>query len=304
MNMMLETNQLTKHYGRVKAVQGLDLRIPEGSVFGILGPNGSGKSTTLGMVLGVVGATSGEYSWFGKGADHSLRREIGAILERPIFYPSFTAVQNLAVTARIKGVGRERIDACLKLVGLYERRDSKFKTYSLGMKQRLAIAAAMLPDPKVLILDEPTNGLDPEGIAEIRELIRAIAARGKTIVLASHLLDEVQKVCTAFCVLRSGRLIYQGEVGAGGDLSGGTASETLVDVESSAPELKDALTTIPFVNGVTPGDEGLITVALGDGKQSKDLNKALFEKGIVASSLIPRRQSLEEKFLEILRNDQ
>ncbi|MDG1261175.1 MAG: ATP-binding cassette domain-containing protein, partial [Flavobacteriales bacterium] len=161
-SIVLKTSNLTKHYGKIKAVTDMNLSIPEGSVFGILGPNGSGKSTTLGMALGVTTPTSGDFSWFGGEANHQVRKQIGAILERPIFYPAFTAAQNLRITAQIKEVSYDRIEEVLSLVGLNARKDSKFKTYSLGMKQRLAIGAAMIADPKVLILDEPTNGLDPQ----------------------------------------------------------------------------------------------------------------------------------------------
>ncbi len=295
---MLETHNLSKNFGSIRAVQQMNLQIPEGSVFGILGPNGSGKSTTLGMVLGVVTPSEGSFSWFGKGDDHHVRREIGAILERPIFYPAFTAVQNLKVTAKIKGVGQERIDECLKLVGLFDRRHSKFKTYSLGMKQRLAIAAAMLPDPKVLILDEPTNGLDPTGIAEIRELIKDIARGGKTIVLASHLLDEVQKVCTEFCVLRSGKLIYQGPVSETGE----SLQRTTVDLAAGDQALDEVLKRIDLVESFTKMPDGHYRAEVAGECTAADLNKVLFDQGIVLSYLHTHRQSLEEKFLEILKN--
>ncbi|WP_306639645.1 ABC transporter ATP-binding protein [Sanyastnella coralliicola] len=296
--MVLETKQLTKHYGKIKAANEISLQIPEGSVFGILGPNGSGKSTTLGMVLGATQPTSGEFTWFGQGNDHKIRRQIGAILERPIFYPSFTATQNLKITARIKEVDNNRINEVLKLVGLYERRDSNFKTYSLGMKQRLAIASAMLCDPKVLILDEPTNGLDPQGIAEIRQLILEIAESGKTIVLASHLLDEVQKVCSDFCVLRSGRLIYQGKV----EDTGETASVE-VEVKSPQKELELALNELAMVKELHKEFDGGFKVVLNDDANAHALNAALFDKGITVDHLVTHRQTLEEKFLEILKNE-
>ncbi|MGB0432632.1 MAG: ABC transporter ATP-binding protein, partial [Bacteroidia bacterium] len=217
MNNVVETFELTKKYGKVTAVDKLSFKIGQGQVFGILGPNGSGKTTTLGMLSGVTNATAGSYKWFGQTENNKVRQKQGIILERPNFYPYMSAYKNLKVVAAIKSLPHERIDIVLKQVGLYNRKNDKFKTYSLGMKQRLSIASALLSDPEVLILDEPTNGLDPQGIAEIRVLITDIAKSGKTIVLASHLLDEVQKVCTDFMVLSNGKLMYQGPVA---DVSG------------------------------------------------------------------------------------
>lgn len=298
MSAILQTDKLSKHYGRLKAANEISLTIPQGSVFGILGPNGSGKSTTLGMVLGVTKPTSGTFNWFGNGADHIVRRRIGAILERPIFYPSFTAAQNLRIAAKIKDVPSDRIEGALKLVGLDERKNSKFKTYSLGMKQRLSIASAMLCDPKVLILDEPTNGLDPQGIAEIRELILNIAESGKTIVLASHLLDEVQKVCTDFCVLRKGNLIYQGKVS-----DTGKAAQPEVVVGSQNPQLKSALTDIAFVGDVDQESHNVFRVKLNDNMDAAKLNQTLNEQGVILDHLVTHKQNLEDKFLEILKND-
>ncbi|MEQ9307280.1 MAG: ATP-binding cassette domain-containing protein, partial [Marinoscillum sp.] len=212
MSNSLEIKGLSKNFGKIKAVQNLNLTIKSGQVYGILGPNGSGKTTTLGMILDVVAPTGGSYSWFDGMSPIAARKKIGAILETPCFYPYLTAVQNLRVTAHIKETSFDRIEEVITQVGLFDRKDHKFKTYSLGMKQRLSIAAALLADPPVLILDEPTNGLDPQGIAEIRQLIKEIAANGKTILLASHLLDEVQKVCTHFCVLRQGVKLHEGPV--------------------------------------------------------------------------------------------
>jgi len=212
LDTVLSTTGLTKHYGKIKAVDDLNLDIKRGSVFGILGPNGSGKTTTLGMVLDVINITSGSYTWFGEKPTKEHRKNIGAILETPIFYPYLSGFKNLELVCDIKGVNYSRIPEVIDQVKLTGRDIHKFKTYSLGMKQRLSIASALLCDPEVMILDEPTNGLDPQGIAAIRELIIEIAKEGKTIVLASHLLDEVQKVCTDFCVLKNGKLIYTGKV--------------------------------------------------------------------------------------------
>ena len=209
---VLKITNLTKHYGRIKAVQDLSLTIEKGWVFGILGPNGGGKTTTLGMVMDVINMTSGSYEWFGKAPSKESRKKIGTILETPVFYPYLSGQKNLEIIAEIKEAPRANIPNVLKQVGLFNRKDDNFRTYSLGMKQRLSIAASLVNDPIVLILDEPTNGLDPQGIADIRQLIRDIAKSGKTIVLASHLLDEVQKVCSHFGVLRQGKLLYTGNV--------------------------------------------------------------------------------------------
>ena len=212
MASILSLRNISKFYGRIKALQGVSFDVPEGSVFGILGPNGSGKTTLLGVVMDVLLASGGDYSWFGNPPDEKQRREIGTLLETPNFYHYLSARHNLEITAAIKKKPVEDINRVLKLVRLFERRDSKFQTYSLGMKQRLAIAACLLGDPSVLVFDEPTNGLDPSGIAEIRELIIDLAASGKTIILASHLLAEVEKVCTHVAILQQGVLIRSGEV--------------------------------------------------------------------------------------------
>src|SRR5690606_14035352 len=204
---------LTKKFGYLTAVKDLSFTINKGNVYGILGPNGSGKSTTLGIVLNVVNKTSGEFSWFdGHTTTHDALKKVGAIIERPNFYPYMSAYQNLKLLCKIKEVDFAKIDEKLELVGLLERKDSKFSTYSLGMKQRLAIASALLNEPEILILDEPTNGLDPQGMHQMRSLIKLIAGQGTTILLASHLLDEVEKVCRHVVVLRKGEKLYSGRV--------------------------------------------------------------------------------------------
>ena len=213
METILSLKNLDKKFGRVHAVNNLSFDIQKGNVYGILGPNGSGKSTTLGIILNVVNKTSGEFSWFnGKLSTHQALKKVGAIIERPNFYPYMTAVQNLSLICKIKDVSTEKIDEKLKIVNLYERRNSKFSTFSLGMKQRMAIASALLNDPEILILDEPTNGLDPQGIHEIRQIIQEITKNGTTILLASHLLDEVEKVCSHVVVIREGIKLYSGRV--------------------------------------------------------------------------------------------
>jgi len=297
MNTVLQTNQLTKHFGRIKAVQELDLHIEKGQVFGILGPNGSGKTTTLGMLLGVVKRTSGTFSWFEQGDGHALRKRIGAILEHPIFYPFLNGIENLRISAHIKDVSNPDFDGLLKTVGLYDRRKDAFKTYSLGMKQRLAIATSLVSDPDILIFDEPTNGLDPQGIADIRKMIVNIANTGKTIILASHLLDEVQKVCTDFAVLKSGVKVFQG--GVDEVLNQKQRIEVYADDEEA---LKRALSEVNQITSVK-FEYGVLVAELSEELSARDLNTFLFERGIVASHLANVRSSLEEQFLSILDTD-
>jgi ABC-2 type transport system ATP-binding protein len=293
METVLSIQQLTKNFGKLCAVNHLDLKVMKGQVFGLLGPNGSGKTTTLGMLMGVVNPTSGSYSWFGEPATHHTRKKIGAVLEHPIFYPYLSGQKNLELNAMIKGADPMNIPKVLETVELAARKDDKYRTYSLGMKQRLAIASALVSDPIILILDEPTNGLDPMGIAEIREIIKKIAADGKTIILASHLLDEVQKVCTHFAVLRRGSLMHLGPVD---DVGKG---EEVVEVQAFHDDLGVLLHE--FIGSASIKKEsGIFQVMMKDGFHSKDLNRFLFDKGIVASHLATRKKSLEKQFLEIL----
>ncbi|HSF89075.1 MAG TPA: ABC transporter ATP-binding protein [Saprospiraceae bacterium] len=295
-DFILQTEQLTKRFSkRILAVDGLDLQIPKGQVFGLLGPNGSGKTTTLGMILGVVASTKGSYNWFGEGDDYKLRKRIGAILEQPNFYPFLSARQNLVVHSRIKDIRKPDTDGLLKMVGLYERSNDPFKTYSLGMKQRLAIASAMLADPEVLIFDEPTNGLDPQGIAEIRQLILDIRNMNKTIVLASHLLDEVQKVCSHFAVLRKGKKIYTGSVKE--------ALESTNTVSVSADDtvmLVQAISSCPGVVSVER-DGDILKLQIGNAWTVAAINTYLVERKVAVNYIQQKRSSLEEKFLEILK---
>jgi ABC-type multidrug transport system ATPase subunit len=289
---ILATKGLTKHYGRIKAVDGLDLEIKKGSVFGLLGPNGSGKTTTLGMVLDVINKTSGDYTWFGETPTKEHRKNIGAILETPIFYPYLPGDKNLELVCDIKKVAYSRIPEVIEQVGLKGREGDKFRTYSLGMKQRLSIASALLCNPEVMILDEPTNGLDPQGIAAIRELIIDIAQSGKTIVLASHLLDEVQKVCTDFAVLKQGKLIYTGKVA---DV---TKGEIAIEVMADEP-IEELLNSADFILTVKQ-DRGKYVLTLKEGSNAAKVNKLLFDEGIIATHLFTVHQSLEKQFLAIL----
>lgn len=293
METVLSIRNLTKDFGKLRAVNNLNLEVKRGQVFGMLGPNGSGKTTTLGMLMGVTNPSAGEFFWFGEAPTHQLRKKIGAVLEHPIFYPYLSGQKNLELNAMIKQCPPDNIPNVLELVELSDRKDDKYKTYSLGMKQRLAIASALLNDPTVLILDEPTNGLDPMGIAEIREIIKKIAANGKTIILASHLLDEVQKVCSHFAVLKKGTMVYSGpvdEVGKG---------EEIVEVNADVENFQDILKSFSGILSLTK-ENGVFQVSMKEGFHGKDLNKFLIEKGITATHLITKKKSLEKQFLEIL----
>jgi len=294
---VLKLEGLTKKYKGVLAVDNLSINISKGKIYGLLGPNGSGKSTTLGMVLNVVNKTSGNYKWFdGSESTHEALKRVGAIIERPNFYPSMTAEQNLALVCKIKGIDKSIIDDKLKLVNLLERKKSKFKTFSLGMKQRLAIASALLNDPDVLILDEPTNGLDPQGIHEIRGIIKTIASKGTTIVLASHLLDEVEKVCTDVLVIQNGVKLYEGKV----DAISSTLGYFEVAFEGDLGLLVEAVKDLPSI-GEIKEDEGMFLIYLKEVMAPSDLNKHLFNKGIVLSHLAMKKPSLEQQFLDLTR---
>jgi len=291
---VLTVSGLQKKYGKIHAVNDLSLSIERGSVYGILGPNGSGKTTTLAIILGVVNSNGGGFSWFGKPNSKNDRKRIGAILEQPLFYPYLTAEKNLQIVASIKKVDYSDIERVLKIVELYERKDSKFRTFSYGMKQRLAIASALLGNPEILIFDEPTNGLDPKGIAEIRELIIRIAKEGITIILASHLLDEVQKTCSHVTVLQSGKKLYEGKVSEVLNLS------DTIEVSSQSIELlENILQKFDKIKSVVK-ENNLLLVTLKEGLNTTDLNKFLVDKGIVVSHLSMRKKSLEQQFLELL----
>lgn len=291
---ILKTNKLTRTYGNVKALRSLSLEVQQGSIFGLLGPNGSGKTTTLGILLGINKADKGDFSWFGNGQKDENRMRIGAILETPNFYPYLSAKQNLKTVGLIKKVDNlnDRIQKVIKRVGLEGRDKDKFKTYSLGMKQRLAIGAALLSDPEVLVLDEPTNGLDPQGIADIRDLIANIAQDGKTIIIASHILDEIEKVCTHVAILRKGKLLSTGTLG---EIMG---NQTFMIVKSNdIPQLKLHLETISWAN-ILSEEQNELKIDLIENKTSEDLNRALFEKGSILTEMRSAKKNLETIFLE------
>jgi len=299
--LLLETiltiENLTKKFGKLTAVDNLSFSIEKGNVYGILGPNGSGKSTTLGIVLNVVNKTSGNFSWFGGDVStHNALKKVGAIIERPNFYPYMTAKQNLELVCKIKGVATTQVQKTLDTVGLLDRQDDTFKGFSLGMKQRLAIASALLNTPEILILDEPTNGLDPQGIHQIRGIIQKIAKQGTTILLASHLLDEVEKVCTHVVVLSKGKSLYVGRV------EQMNASFGFVTLQcSDMPGLKKVLEESTSFENIKQ-DAAYLVANLTQEMDAAKLNAFLFEKGITLSHLVQRKESLEEKFLALTQN--
>ncbi len=298
METILSLKNLDKKFGKIHAVNNLSFDIQKGNVYGILGPNGSGKSTTLGIILNVVNRTSGDFSWFGgKTTTHDALKKVGAIIERPNFYPYMSAIENLKLVCKIKGISYDKINDKLKEVNLFERKDSKFKTFSLGMKQRLAIASALLNDPEILILDEPTNGLDPQGIHEIRNIIQTIAANGTTILLASHLLDEVEKVCTHVVIIRNGIKLYDGRVDEISSTYGVIELKTI----NSNNELFTALKNYDGIESVKE-ENNLIYLKLSKDISAAEMNKYLMGKNIILSHLVKRKPTLEQQFLNLTNN--
>lgn len=291
---ILSIKNLNKRYGKLQAVKDVSLEIQKGNVYGILGPNGSGKSTTLGIVLNVVNKTSGEYSWFGGNMEtHDALKKVGAIIERPNFYPYMTATENLELVCKIKGINYSKVQEKLEIVGLVDRKDSKFRTFSLGMKQRLAIASALLNDPEILILDEPTNGLDPQGIHQIRDIIKLIASQGTTILLASHLLDEVEKVCSHVLVLRKGEILYSGLVG------GMSKNANFLELQAdNNADLISVLQNLPNLESVELVDDKVIVYSKVE-INAAFVNRFLADKNIYLNHLAVRKNSLEEQFLEL-----
>ena len=297
---ILTIENLSKNYGAVRALNNISFAVPEKTVFGILGPNGSGKTTLLGIAMDILKATSGSYTWTGEQSADAMRKKIGTLLETPNFYHYLSAEDNLKIAARIKGRGYEDIPKVLQMVNLYERKDSKFNTYSLGMKQRLAIASTLLGDPDILVFDEPTNGLDPAGIAEIRELIKELNRKGKTIIMASHILDEVEKVCTHVAIIQKGVLKTVGSVSEVMDMgTGAVATKLLIELSAADNvQLKNILQQMNGIDSVTI-EENELQVICGEAVTPEKINKFCFEKGVVLNKLNLKRKSLETRFLEI-----
>ncbi len=295
MEKILEVKNLSKKFKHI-AVNNISFDVEKGNVYGLLGPNGSGKSTTFGMLLSTINPTSGSWKWFGKeGTDTDTLKKIGAIIEQPNFYPYLSAEKNLEIVATIKGVPYRRIDEVLEVVNLLTRKKDAFKTYSLGMKQRLSIASALLADPQVLILDEPTNGLDPEGIIQIRDIINSIAKSGTTIIVASHLLDEIEKICSHVIVLKQGTAIYSGSVDAMSNTKG------FFELKSENNELLiSVLNQLHIFSSVKEKDQ-LIIAQISDDISASELNRKLFEKGVSLSHLQKKKESLETQFLELVK---
>ncbi len=295
MEKILEVKNLTKKFKQI-AVNNISFDVEKGNVYGLLGPNGSGKSTTFGMLLSTINPTSGNWKWFGKeGTDTDTLKKIGAIIEQPNFYPYLSAEKNLEIVATIKSVPYQRIEQVLETVKLLERKKDVFSTYSLGMKQRLAIASSLLANPEVLILDEPTNGLDPEGIIQIRDIINAIAKSGTTIIVASHLLDEIEKICSHVIVLKHGTAIYSGSVDAMSNTKG------FFELKSDdANALISALISLNIFSSVKEKDP-LVIAQISEDISASELNKKLFEKGIFLSHLQKKKESLETQFLELVK---
>jgi ABC-2 type transport system ATP-binding protein len=295
---ILSIQSVTKSYGPVRALHQVSFDVPPGSVFGVLGPNGSGKTTLLGIVMDVLKAGSGSYSWFGEPSSEKHRQQIGTLLETPNFYHYLSGEKNLQVAAAIKGRGREDIPRVLQMVKLSDRKSSKFNTYSLGMKQRLAIASALLGNPSVLVFDEPTNGLDPVGIAQIRELIRDLSKEGKTILLASHLLDEVEKVCTHVAILQKGQLLMAG------DVNEVLTNEDFVELGTDGASLEQLRSALSGLSGVRhlKEQEGHLQLFFENGSLPlSEINRHCFQQGVVLNHLQLRKKSLESKFMELTK---
>lgn len=293
METILSINSISKSYGPIQALKNVSFNVPQGSVFGILGPNGSGKTTMLGIILDVLKADAGTYQWLGGMPNAEARRSIGSLLETPNFYHYMTAWDNLEIAAAIKQRGKDDRQAVLEKTGLWQRKSSKFKTFSLGMKQRLAIASTLLGNPDVLVFDEPTNGLDPAGIAEIRELIMQLNREGKTIIMASHLLDEVEKVCTHVAILKRGDLLLSGKV-----------DEVLISedqVEVSATDIPGLLSIISAMPGIHNVKQinGALQLNCDSHITPAQVNEYCMQNGIALSHLALRKKSLETKFMEL-----
>lgn len=295
MEKVLQINNLSKNYGIIQAVKDVSFTVNKGEVYGILGPNGSGKTTTLAVVLGILNANGGGYQWFDEPFSKIARRRIGSLIETPNFYPYLTLWENLKIVAKIKDAPDSDINYALGVADLLKRKHTKFGHLSLGMKQRMSMAAVLIGNPEVLVLDEPTNGLDPEGFAEVRHIIQSQANEGKTIILASHVLDEVEKVCSHVAILKSGELIANGRVG---ELL--SSDETVYIQSENMEELADILKESAFIKNVY-ADELDLAVVLKQEAKVTDLNQFCFDKGFTLSKILVKKQSLEDQFLQLIK---
>ena len=300
---VVETAGLTKRFGERIAVDNVDLRVPSGSAFGYLGPNGAGKTTLIRMLLGLTGATAGTMRLLGRPVPAERAAAlagVGAIVEEPRFHRYLSGRENLAVVAAARErEAHGRIEAALGRVGLAERADERVSTYSLGMRQRLGVARALLADPELLILDEPTNGLDPAGIHEFRGMIRGLVEEGRTVLLSSHLLDEVEKICDAVAIVDHGRVVMQGTLA---ELKG--SRETILVGSSDGVRVQALLSAHPAVRSATETPEGMRVLlrpdfAMTAEDAAADINRVLVEAGLAVHRLEPAHASLEERFLEI-----
>ncbi|MEL6390725.1 MAG: ABC transporter ATP-binding protein [Bacteroidota bacterium] len=292
---VLTTQGLSKSYGKLKALDGLNLTIEEGQIYGILGPNGSGKTTTLGILLNILKPSQGSFEWFDGQYKTQARRHIGAILETPNFYPYMNASQNLDIVRRTKGLPKQDFDDILEQVNLSERKKSPFRSYSLGMKQRLAIAATLIGDPKVLIFDEPTNGLDPQGIAEVRDILLRVSRSGRAVIMASHILDEVEKICSHVAIIKKGKLLATGPIGAI------LQDNTIIEVAAAdMGKLTDDLRKLSYVTDIETRNNWIECVIPAD-VSTASFSSEMYMLGNVPTRLVARKRRLEEEFLEITK---
>ena len=293
-DVVIQTDALTKRYGRVLAVDQLSLQVPRGHVFGLLGPNGAGKTTFMGMLLGLVRPTSGSFSLLGaNGVSMDALRRIGAIVETPAFYPYLSGRRNLAYFQGV--MGRKdpgELDTLLERVGLADRADDAFKTYSLGMKQRLGLAYALLGDPELLILDEPTNGMDPAGMAEVRDLIRSLGSEGRTVLISSHLLNEVEQVCDSVAIISKGRLVVQGDVADLLHPQEQVRLRTTDDAKALA-----ILTAADDIESAKAENEALVVTIAHE--RSSELTALLSKSEVYVTEIAPLQVSLEQYFLDV-----
>lgn len=295
MDTVLSIKNLSKSYRSVQAVKNLSLEIGTGQAYGILGPNGSGKTTTLSIITGILLQDEGSFRWFGDKPKPAQRKQIGSLIENPNFYPYLNLERNLKVICDIKGIDYTQIDRVLDLAKLLERKKSRFSTLSLGMKQRLGIAAALLGNPRVLVLDEPTNGLDPEGIAEVREMVLEQVEGGRTLILASHILSEVEKICSHVAILRKGELL------AAGSVKELLAEETVIELScTNNALLKEKLKTSGLIKEISEENKHLVAI-LQATKGPDEINSFAFNEGLVLTHLVNRKKSLEAQFLELVK---